>query len=162
MAGCYKQLGKKPEAIKCYQRAESNNDREGIALTELARLFREENDRAQARVRVDPNPNPNTNPNPNPNPNPSPNPNPDPNPNKGGALLPRDAQAARAAGGERRDAGGAPLPRVLLQGHGRAAGGAAALQPAARHRRPGARVAEGVVVLPDRTHGHNVVANTHA
>jgi anaphase-promoting complex subunit 8 len=48
MAGCYKQLGKKPEAIKCYQRAESNNDREGIALTELARLFREENDRAQA------------------------------------------------------------------------------------------------------------------
>ena len=100
MAGCYKQLGKKPEAIKCYQRAESNNDREGIALTELARLFREENDRAQARVRVDPNPN--ANPNPNPNPNPKPN----PNPNKGGALLPRDAQAARAAGGERRDAGG--------------------------------------------------------
>ena len=48
MAGCYKQLGKKPEAIKCYQRAESNNAREGIALTELARLFREENDRAQA------------------------------------------------------------------------------------------------------------------
>ena len=48
MAGCYKQLGKKPEAIKCYQRAESNNDREGIALTELARLFREENDRTQA------------------------------------------------------------------------------------------------------------------
>ena len=32
MAGCYKQLGKKHEAIKCYQRAESNNDREGIAL----------------------------------------------------------------------------------------------------------------------------------
>ena len=48
MAGCYKQLGKKPEAIKCYQRAELNNDREGIALTELARLFREENDRDQA------------------------------------------------------------------------------------------------------------------
>ena len=48
MAGCYKQLGKKPEAIKCYQRAEVNNDREGIALTELARLFREENDRDQA------------------------------------------------------------------------------------------------------------------
>ena len=48
MAGCYKQLVKKPEAIKCYQRAEMNNDREGIALTELARLFREENDRDQA------------------------------------------------------------------------------------------------------------------
>ena len=61
MAGCYKQLGKKPEAIKCYQRAESNNDREGIALTELARLFREENDKHQAGlglglgVRVSPN-----------------------------------------------------------------------------------------------------------
>ena len=51
--------------------------------------------------------------------------------------------------------------QVLLQGHGRAPGGAAALQPAARHRRPGARVAEGVVVLPDCTHGHNVVANAH-
>ena len=48
MAGCYKLLGRKPEAIKCYQRAESNHDREGIAFIELARLFREEGDEPQA------------------------------------------------------------------------------------------------------------------
>jgi anaphase-promoting complex subunit 8 len=48
MAGCYKLLNRKPDAIKCYQRAESNHDREGIAYTELARLFRDEGDAAQA------------------------------------------------------------------------------------------------------------------
>ena len=37
MAGCYKLLNRKADAIKCYQRAESNHDREGIAYTELAR-----------------------------------------------------------------------------------------------------------------------------
>ena len=58
MAGCYKQLGKKPEAIKCYQRAESNNDREGIAL--------------HKRI-LNPNPNPNPKPKPKPEPNPKPN-----------------------------------------------------------------------------------------
>jgi len=41
VAGCYRQLGQKQEAIKCYQRAEKNDDREGIAFAELARLFRE-------------------------------------------------------------------------------------------------------------------------
>ena len=48
MAGCYKLLNKKTDAIKCYQRAESNGDREGIAFTELARLFRDEGDKARA------------------------------------------------------------------------------------------------------------------
>ena len=48
MAGCYKLLNRKPDAIKCYQRAESNHDREGIAYTELARLFRDEGDMSQA------------------------------------------------------------------------------------------------------------------
>jgi len=48
MAGCYKLLNRKPDAIKCYQRAESNHDREGIAYTELARLFRDEGDATQA------------------------------------------------------------------------------------------------------------------
>ena len=48
MAGCYKLLGRKPDAIKCYQRAESNHDREGIAYIELARLFRDESDMTQA------------------------------------------------------------------------------------------------------------------
>lgn len=47
MAGCYKLLNRKQEAIKCYQRAESNHDREGIAYMELARLFREEGDKEQ-------------------------------------------------------------------------------------------------------------------
>ena len=48
MAGCYERLNRKSDAIQCYQRAESNNDREGIAYTELARLFRAEGDMAQA------------------------------------------------------------------------------------------------------------------
>ena len=47
MAGCYKLLGRKPDAIKCYQRAEESGDREGIAFIELARLFREENNQEQ-------------------------------------------------------------------------------------------------------------------
>jgi len=48
MAGCYKLLNRKQDAIKCYQRAESNHDREGIAYSELARLFRDEGDKDQA------------------------------------------------------------------------------------------------------------------
>ena len=48
MAGCYKLLNRKQDAIKCYQRAESNHDREGIAFTELARLFRDEGDKEAA------------------------------------------------------------------------------------------------------------------
>lgn len=47
MAGCYKLLNRKQDAIKCYQRAESNYDREGIAYTELARLFRDEGEKEQ-------------------------------------------------------------------------------------------------------------------
>ena len=42
MAGCYKHLGRTTEAIKCYQRAETSGDREGIAFMELARLFKEQ------------------------------------------------------------------------------------------------------------------------
>jgi tetratricopeptide (TPR) repeat protein len=42
MAGCYKHLGRTTEAIKCYQRAETSGDREGIAFTELARLFKDQ------------------------------------------------------------------------------------------------------------------------
>ena len=49
MAGCYKHLGRTTEAIKCYQRAETSGDREGIAFMELARLFKEQG--------TDPNPN---------------------------------------------------------------------------------------------------------
>jgi len=48
MAGCYKQLAHKQEAIQCYQRAEKNDDREGIALQELAKLFCDEGDKKQA------------------------------------------------------------------------------------------------------------------
>ena len=51
MAGCYKHLGRTTEAIKCYQRAETSGDREGIAFVELARLFKEQGT----------NPNPNLN-----------------------------------------------------------------------------------------------------
>uniref|UniRef100_A0A7S3SU49 Cdc23 domain-containing protein n=1 Tax=Emiliania huxleyi TaxID=2903 RepID=A0A7S3SU49_EMIHU len=48
MAGCYKQLHRRAEAIQCYHRAEKNDDREGIAFTELARLYRENGEDAQA------------------------------------------------------------------------------------------------------------------
>ena len=41
MAECYEKVGNVEQAIKCYQRAEANNDREGLALKKLAqvRLF---------------------------------------------------------------------------------------------------------------------------
>ena len=42
MAGCYKQLARTQEAIQCYKRAVGNDDSEGIALQELARLYKEE------------------------------------------------------------------------------------------------------------------------
>uniref|UniRef100_A0A7S4C3A3 Cdc23 domain-containing protein n=1 Tax=Chrysotila carterae TaxID=13221 RepID=A0A7S4C3A3_CHRCT len=42
MAGCYKQLGRKGEAILSYKRAVSHDDAEGVALQELARLYKEE------------------------------------------------------------------------------------------------------------------------
>ena len=48
MAGCYARLHRRSDAIQCYQRAEANHDREGIAYTELARLFRAEGDNPQA------------------------------------------------------------------------------------------------------------------
>jgi len=41
MAGCYENLNRIQEAIKCYERAESNQDKEGIALNKLAKLYKE-------------------------------------------------------------------------------------------------------------------------
>ncbi|KAL6048054.1 anaphase-promoting complex component apc8 [Balamuthia mandrillaris] len=43
MAGCYESLpGRQELAIKCYERAEMNSDREGIALSKLAKLWQEQ------------------------------------------------------------------------------------------------------------------------
>ena len=39
MAESYEKLERVEDAIKCYLRAEGNQDREGIALTRLARLY---------------------------------------------------------------------------------------------------------------------------
>ena len=47
MAGCYDMLKRPQEAIKCYRRATSLDDREGIALHKLAKLFDELGDRDQ-------------------------------------------------------------------------------------------------------------------
>ena len=48
MAGCYEQLGRAEEAIKCYLRARKTGDREGIAPMKLARLYRDRGERALA------------------------------------------------------------------------------------------------------------------
>ena len=69
MAGCYKHLRRTSEAIKCYQRAETSGDREGIAFVELARLFKEQGTNTRTRTRAPPackcssrrHPNPNPN-----------------------------------------------------------------------------------------------------
>lgn len=39
MAECYEMTGNLMEALKCYQRAECNKDREGIALVKMAEVF---------------------------------------------------------------------------------------------------------------------------
>ena len=39
LANCYETLGKNAEAIQCYLRADTNQDREGIALLKLAKLY---------------------------------------------------------------------------------------------------------------------------
>eukprot|EP00741_Cyanophora_paradoxa_P019140 tig00021126_g18480.t1 len=39
MADCYEKMQRWHEAIKCYERAECHSDREGIALSKLARLY---------------------------------------------------------------------------------------------------------------------------
>ncbi len=36
---CYEQLERAEEAIKCYEKALSNQDNEGIALNKLAKLY---------------------------------------------------------------------------------------------------------------------------
>jgi anaphase-promoting complex subunit 8 len=51
MAGCYDMLKRPQEAIKCYRRATSLDDREGIALHKLAKLFDELGDRDQVEWR---------------------------------------------------------------------------------------------------------------
>lgn len=48
MAQCYDQLGRKPEALKCYQTAHRSGDHERMALPRLARLHQERGDRRQA------------------------------------------------------------------------------------------------------------------
>ena len=50
MAGCYDMLKRPQEAIKCYRRATSLDDREGIALHKLAKLFDELGDRDQVGI----------------------------------------------------------------------------------------------------------------
>ena len=52
MAGCYKHLRRTSEAIKCYQRAETSGDREGIAFMELARLFKDQGTNTRTRTRA--------------------------------------------------------------------------------------------------------------
>eukprot|EP00742_Colponemidia_sp_Colp-10_P007638 GILJ01008232.1.p1 GENE.GILJ01008232.1~~GILJ01008232.1.p1 ORF type:complete len:550 (-),score=76.95 GILJ01008232.1:140-1789(-) len=48
MAGCYEVLHRVQEVIRCYERADQTNDREGIAVGKLARLYRDgqEDDKA--------------------------------------------------------------------------------------------------------------------
>jgi len=39
MGGCYEKMGKKQESVKCLEKAERYNDKEGIALHKLAKLY---------------------------------------------------------------------------------------------------------------------------
>lgn len=39
MGGCYEKMGKKEESVKCLEKAERYNDKEGIALHKLAKLY---------------------------------------------------------------------------------------------------------------------------
>ena len=39
MGACYDKLGKQQDAIKCYLRADMNNDAEGVAKIKLAELY---------------------------------------------------------------------------------------------------------------------------
>ena len=39
MGGCYEKMGKKSESAKCLEKAERYNDKEGIALHKLAKLY---------------------------------------------------------------------------------------------------------------------------
>ena len=48
MGGCYERLERRAEAIKSYERAMCNNDREGIMTIKLAKLYKEDADRAKA------------------------------------------------------------------------------------------------------------------
>lgn len=48
MAETYERLNRTQDAIKCYLRAEGNQDREGIAVHKLARLYSSLGDRTQA------------------------------------------------------------------------------------------------------------------
>ena len=48
MGSCYLSLDRRQEAIKSYERAINNVDREGIATRKLAKLYREEGDMEKA------------------------------------------------------------------------------------------------------------------
>jgi anaphase-promoting complex subunit 8 len=48
LAGCYESLDRVHEAIKCYERAEVNNDKEAIALSKLAKLYQKLGDQDKA------------------------------------------------------------------------------------------------------------------
>ena len=50
IAGCYEAINRIEEAIKCYERAESNKDREGIALFKLAKLYEEQGEQHKASI----------------------------------------------------------------------------------------------------------------
>jgi len=39
MGGCYEKMGRKEESVKCLEKAERYNDKEGIALHKLAKLY---------------------------------------------------------------------------------------------------------------------------
>ena len=39
MGSCYEKISKPSEAQKCYQRAESSRDREGIAMHQMGKLY---------------------------------------------------------------------------------------------------------------------------
>jgi anaphase-promoting complex subunit 8 len=46
--GCFRRLDRKQDAIKSYERALGNNDREGIATIKLAKLYEEEGEETKA------------------------------------------------------------------------------------------------------------------
>lgn len=50
MAESYERLGRIEDAIKCYLRAEGNQDREGIALNKLAKLYKKMEDHKMAAL----------------------------------------------------------------------------------------------------------------
>ena len=48
LAGCYEKQNRNNEAIKCYKRAECNNDSEGTATLRLAKIYQKLEDEDHA------------------------------------------------------------------------------------------------------------------